>query len=249
MSCLSHLHRLPTSSQCRETLPPSLSSSPDAWRLAPYLWTHQYTHLSPATCFVLDDGSGTAVGYCIGCPDTAAFIAAYPSYVAAVLDPSLDLCPDPLAPPEPWTAADGSVNAACLAQMAYDPRRLLPGGPHAVRYRATLHIDLLPAWQARGWGGKLLERVVQALAEHGGGGGNSGVWVGVAEDNAKVVPFYERMGFRLWQDEAEDDDGNKTDGAKDCAEGGKPKRRVKGGGIVLVREFPGAAAGKVGSTE
>ncbi|KPM39607.1 hypothetical protein AK830_g6941 [Neonectria ditissima] len=112
--------------QCRETLPPSLSSSPDAWRLAPYLWTHQYTHLSPATCFVLDDGSGAAVGYCIGCPDTAAFVAGYASYVTAVLDPTLDLRPDPLAPPEPWTAADGSVNAACLAQMAYDPRPAPP---------------------------------------------------------------------------------------------------------------------------
>ncbi|KAK7422939.1 hypothetical protein QQZ08_009297 [Neonectria magnoliae] len=227
---------------CRETLPPSLSASPDAWRLAPYLWTHQYTHLSPTTCFVLDDGSGLAVGYCIGCPDTAAFIAAYPSYVAAVLDPSLDLRPDPLAPPEPWVAADGSVNAACLAQMAYDPRRLLPDGAHTARFRATLHIDLLPEWQARGWGGRLLERVVQALAEQGGG---SGVWVGVAEDNAKVVPFYLRMGFRLW------DEGDDGDEAEDCgAEEGKPKRRVQGGGgIVLVREFPGTATGTAGSVE
>lgn len=54
--------------------------------------------------------------------------------------------PDPLAP-DPWTSADGSVNAACLAQLAYDPHRLLRGAHADVppRFRATLHIDLLEA--------------------------------------------------------------------------------------------------------
>lgn len=43
--------------------------------------------------------------------------------------------------------ADGSVNAACLAQLAYDPHRLLRGAHADVPplFRATLHIDLLEA--------------------------------------------------------------------------------------------------------
>lgn len=40
--------------------------------------------------------------------------------------------------------------------------------------------------------------------------------------------------------------GDKAE-ADDKAEGGRPKRRIKGDhGIVMVREFPGVAAGKVG---
>lgn len=72
-----------------------------------------------------------------------------------------------------------------------------------------------------------------------------------AEDNAKVVPFYERMGFQLWEPskplESQDaHNGNKAR-ADDKAEGGRPKQRIKGDhGIVMVREFPGVAAGKDG---
>ncbi|KAI5464853.1 hypothetical protein BGZ63DRAFT_401764 [Mariannaea sp. PMI_226] len=224
---------------CRETLNPGLASSPEGWVLAPYLWTHQYTHLFPSACFVLDDGAGTAVGYCIGCPDVAAFVTEYPSYTAAVLDKSAEVQElrfrgdhDPLAPAaaeEPWATADGSVNAACLIQLAYDPDRLLSVSPAvAARFPATLHIDLLEPWQRKGWGSKLLERTVGALSQHqqqqqqqkqqvgGEGRAGGGVWVGVAADNAKVVPFYERMGFRPGED------------------------NVNKGAILLVREFPRA---------
>lgn len=44
--------------------PPTLAASKLAVRIAPYIWNHLYTLISPATCFVLDDGSGAAVvGY------------------------------------------------------------------------------------------------------------------------------------------------------------------------------------------
>ncbi|KAF7543438.1 hypothetical protein G7Z17_g10735 [Cylindrodendrum hubeiense] len=73
------------------------------------------------------------------------------------------------------------------------------------------------------------------------------------------------MGFRLWEppqeeDRADDDDaaraGNGENAEAEAAaeadtrtEGGRPKRKVKGdGGIVLVREFPGAA-GKAGDAD
>ncbi|KAH6981814.1 hypothetical protein BKA56DRAFT_731289 [Ilyonectria sp. MPI-CAGE-AT-0026] len=125
-----------------------------------------HTHFSSSTCFVLDDGSGTAAGYWGDCPSVDAFIAAYALHVTAVLDasPEVHPRPDPLKPPEPWTSAEGSVNAASLAQLAYDPHRLAPVTHTDVppRFRATLHIDLLEPWQAKGWRGKLLERLVGA---------------------------------------------------------------------------------------
>ncbi|KAH7020909.1 uncharacterized protein B0I36DRAFT_353644 [Microdochium trichocladiopsis] len=73
---------------CRETLPPSLSPAQASSRvqlLAPYVWTHQFTYLSPETCHVLDDGSGRAVGYCIGCPDVHALTRVYGRFVDDVL--------------------------------------------------------------------------------------------------------------------------------------------------------------------
>jgi len=75
---------------CRETLPPSLqpgNADPRVQLLAPYVWTHQFTYLSPQTCHVLDDGQGKGkvVGYCIGCPDVHAMTAVYGRFVEDVL--------------------------------------------------------------------------------------------------------------------------------------------------------------------
>lgn len=195
--------------QCRATLPPSLASSEAARRLAPYIWTHQYTHLSPSTCFVLDDGSGHAVGYCIGCPDTAAFCADYASYVAAVLEPSADISrPKSLDADarESWTI-NGQINETCLAQTAYSPFLLLVAGNEDLvdaGYLATLHIDVLGPWQGQGWGRKLLQRLVESVRAQARGRGRDkgrGIWIGIAAENDKVVPFYEKSGFRLWQRE------------------------------------------------
>ncbi|KAI9151607.1 hypothetical protein HJFPF1_08814 [Paramyrothecium foliicola] len=189
---------------CRATLPPSLARSNAARRLAPYLWTHQYTHLSPSTCFVLDDGSGTAVGYCIGCPDVRAFVAKYGAYVTDVLDASAEVQrpADVTGAREAWVDADtGEVNGTCLAQMAYNPAWLMLDGNEDVtgEYGATMHIDLLEEWQGKGWGRRLIERFVESVRAAAGDGSNSGkgIWIGVAGENSKVVPFYERVGFRV----------------------------------------------------
>ncbi|ATY65240.1 Acyl-N-acyltransferase [Cordyceps militaris] len=204
----------PTAHQCRETLPRSLCTSEPARRLAPYIWTHQYTLLSPSTCFVVDDGTGRAVGYCIGCPDTASFCAAYPQYVREVLEGRGRANGDVrLAPPPPddddsrlpWIDADtGRISEQALMQLAYSARRLLllgSGGETLLRegYRGTMHIDLLPAYQRRGWGRRLLEALVAAMKEQQDGGG---LWLGVGVENIKVLPFYEKLGFRVRDREA-----------------------------------------------
>ncbi|KAM3432632.1 hypothetical protein MY4824_006480 [Beauveria thailandica] len=173
---------------CRATLPPSLSASEPARRLAPYIWTHQYTHLSPSTCFVLDDGAGRAVGYCIGCPDVAALCAAYPRYVREVLEgrgrangdvrltrPSpAAAAADPSEPDAaaaaaaaPWIDPDtGRISELALAQLAFSAQRLLVDGHEdllAEGYRGTMHIDLLSEHQGRGWGRRLIEVLVKSM--------------------------------------------------------------------------------------
>lgn len=188
--------------QCRVTLAPSLVPSEPANRLCAYIWTHQYRVLSPSTCWVLDDGQGTAVGYCIGCPDIDDFCARYDTYVTEILDPSPDITrPDDLTNRAPWIdPATGQVNETALAQQAYNPRWLNVEGNEDVinaGYRATMHIDILPEWQGKGWGRKLIDALFDSVRAHPVEG-RKGLWLGIAGDNAKVVEFYERMGLRVW---------------------------------------------------
>ncbi|KAK2049344.1 acetyltransferase [Colletotrichum somersetense] len=201
---------------CRATLPPSLQRSEAATRTAPYLWTHQYTLLSPSTCHVLDDGRGTAVGYCIGCPNVEDLAAAYPRYVAEVLETSAELAgrrPRGLEAKAPWNDPEtGEVDEEALLQQAFKAEWLVLDEDRAGLWggwRATMHIDLLEPWQGKGWGRRLIERFVESLREadraRGGGDGEEGgerlygkgVHIGVGGENDKVVPFYEKLGFRV----------------------------------------------------
>ncbi|KAL2134878.1 hypothetical protein VTI74DRAFT_10604 [Chaetomium olivicolor] len=194
---------------CRATLPPSLASSPAAVTMAPYLWTLQFTHLFPQHCFVLDDGNGNAVGYVIGTPDVFELAARYPRYVAEVLQSEQGLSDVP--PPaqldrhEDWLLAEsgGEVNPRALAQSAYKVEWLVLDGVRGKselvhEYRAMLHIDLLPPWQGKGWGRKMIERFVEAVMQSGREAYGRGIQLGVAGENAKVVPFYEKVGFKVY---------------------------------------------------
>ncbi|KAI1359516.1 hypothetical protein F5Y08DRAFT_319460 [Xylaria arbuscula] len=205
---------------CIATLPPTLSASPEAAKLSPYLWTHPYTFLSPSTCYVLDDGTGTAVGYCIGCPDIHAFVASYPRYITSVLSHAVE-APD-FSTREPWTIpTTGDINIStntndtttpaaptaqkinpkALSQNAYRADWMLLSSSTSItsRWRATMHIDLLPAWQGRSWGRQLIERFV-ASVQQSGQDYEEGEHIGVAGENRKVVAFYEKVGFRVVED-------------------------------------------------
>ncbi|OLN97918.1 hypothetical protein CCHL11_02601 [Colletotrichum chlorophyti] len=197
---------------CRATLPPSLASSEAATRTAPYIWTHQYTLLSPSTCHILDDGEGKAVGYCIGCPNVNDFADAYPRYVKEVLESSSELAgrtPKSLEKKEPWNIPEtGEVNEEALLQQAWNPTWLVLDDDREDLWRtwkATMHIDLLEPWQGKGWGRKLIEMFVESVKEadraKDGEGVQQlygrGVHIGVGGENDKVVPFYEKLGFRV----------------------------------------------------
>ncbi|KAI0469151.1 hypothetical protein F4859DRAFT_523371 [Xylaria cf. heliscus] len=209
---------------CVATLPPTLAASPAAAKASPYIWTHPFTFLSPSTCHVLDDGTGKAVGYCIGCPDVHAFTADYARYTTSLLSKAI---PEPdFSIRAPWLVRrivareaqqqqqqqqqhqqhdipagnddDEIVNPLALTQNAYRADWMLLEGKGAVtgRWRATMHIDLLPPWQGRGWGRQLIDRFVASVQSSGQDYGE-GEHIGVAGENSKVVPFYERVGFHV----------------------------------------------------
>lgn len=126
-----------------------------------------------------------------------------------MLDPSPDLCCRPAAADIPGLSAankapwlvDGAINEIALAQMAYSPQLLLIDGNADLlaEYKATMHIDLLEEWQGHGWGRRLINRFVESVRDVAlqDGGASKGIWIGVAADNAKVVPFYEKLGFHV----------------------------------------------------
>ena len=64
-----------------------------------------------------------------------------------------------------------------------------------------MHIDLLPEYQGQGWGRKMIEqfveRVQEAVREGQGLDLGQGIHIGAAAENHKVVPFYEKCGFRV----------------------------------------------------
>jgi len=151
--------------------------------LLPDIYAGPYLCLEPSLCFVLDDGSGDGTGgrpagYVLGTADTARFVTEYrqrwlPGVVTRYPPP-----PGPPAGPEDE-----------LLAALYCPERMLV--PELGAYSAHLHIDLLPGYQGGGYGRRLMETFLDAVAKAGA----SGVHVVVAEANTKAHGFYLRMGF------------------------------------------------------
>ncbi|KAL0469659.1 acyl-CoA N-acyltransferase [Neurospora intermedia] len=205
---------------CRATQSPTVAADPVTACMSPYIWCVQFTHLSPQSCFVLVDNTNTdssspsqngkdgkVVGYVIGTPDVHAFATCYPRYIKEVLQSPQGLIDVP--PPQQLDTLESWLNPVCLAQLAYNPQWLVlsgpEGGPAEARkkemvetWRAMLHIDLLEGWQGKGWGRKMIERFVEAVRTNGADYGR-GVNLGVAGENKKVVKFYEKVGFRVFE--------------------------------------------------
>ncbi len=139
-----------------------------------HFYAAPYAVLEPDLCFVLTF-AGAPVGYILGTADSQNFRHRTEAEWFPVLRARY------ASPPE--NERDASL--VRLVHQGYRPPENLDG------YPAHLHIDLLPEAQGRGWGGKLMERFLDALRAKG----VPGVHLGVGKRNAKAVGFYERVGF------------------------------------------------------
>lgn len=134
-----------------------------------------YIEHEKENCFVLDD-DGTAVGYII-CAEN------YDAYKTIFDNDFL-----------PLTKKFSNE----LQQWALDSTILQ--NKHKSDYPAHLHIDLLPAYHRRGWGGKLL----QALFEHLRSKGIPGVMLTAGIENVNAGNFYKKYGFEHIETEGTD---------------------------------------------
>ncbi|MGH9104392.1 MAG: GNAT family N-acetyltransferase [Acidimicrobiales bacterium] len=145
--------------------------------LLPDIFAGPYIELEPGFAFVVDAGE-RAVGYVVGTPRTTDFV---PLYREKWLPLVAGRYPAP--PPRPVTPEEH------MLALLHRPEHML--SPRFPAFPAHLHIDILPAYQGRGWGRALVDAFAGAVA----GAGASGVHVAVAVANQRAHGFYRRVGF------------------------------------------------------
>lgn len=146
-------------------------------------------HLAPETCFVLDDGTGRAIGYCIGTADTTSFVQKWRDSFVSTIDPRIvphqDVQTDnaTMEKVEVKGYRSAVYNANCSTLQDYP--ELLQS------YPAHMHIDILPEYQRKGHGTALIHEYFRAAKSAGA----RGVHLGMVLSNSSARSFYERMGF------------------------------------------------------
>jgi ribosomal protein S18 acetylase RimI-like enzyme len=147
-------------------------------RLMGDIFAVPYVTLEPEHAYVVDDGTGAAVGYIVGTADTVAFAHRYRSeWLPAIAG----RYPDPAEPPETGTDS--------MLAVHLHPERMIV--PELADHPAHLHIDLLPEWQGKGLGRGLMEAFLGGLHR----AGVPKVHLGMAPGNTKARAFYDRLGF------------------------------------------------------
>lgn len=142
-----------------------------------HLYVGPYAALEPDFAFVLRDGD-EVVGYVLGVLDTAAFETRCETHWWP-----------PLRRMYPETAERPPREQSLVRKLHRSertPAALLEPFP------SHLHIDLLPVAQGSGWGRRMIETLLAALARAGSGG----VHLGVGGSNRRAIGFYRHLGFQ-----------------------------------------------------
>lgn len=146
-------------------------------RMPGYLWSVPYGRFEPDFAFLLVDGE-RPVGYVVGAPDSAAF-------ARRLLADWYPLVRRELEGLEPSRPKDAMILERVAEPEPVDERLVAD-------YPAHLHINILPNAQAAGWGRRLIETELEALAARG----VRGVHLGVDPLNENAMGFYRHLGFR-----------------------------------------------------
>ncbi|EPS35058.1 hypothetical protein H072_11431 [Dactylellina haptotyla CBS 200.50] len=179
---------------CKKTVGPALrTGTPNL--IAPYIWNVPYIRMCQDYCFAVDNGDGNAVGYVICAPDTPTYVRRFAEEYIPVLE-SLDpiLKKPAMDPPADW----GKDLALGVLQCLYTPEHMLNSDyPRLLEeYPAHLHIDILPDFQRKGFGKKLMEALWTRLREDK----IPGVHLVMEGGNTEALKFYLAIGFSKFDD-------------------------------------------------
>ncbi|CUS15341.1 unnamed protein product [Tuber aestivum] len=181
---------------CKLTAHPSIHPSAD---ILPYIYAVPYVKLEPAHAFVLDAGSSDnasgrrVVGYIIGTPDTNTFVERYKREYLPTLPPAIANTTADTSAAVQADDGDGDELRRMFGRILLNPEDMLHSATsHFIpRYPAHLHIDILPEFQGKGFGGKLMGRFLHRVRARDGDGA-CGVHLGMRQDNVAAGRFYER---------------------------------------------------------
>lgn len=139
-----------------------------------------YLVFEPGLSLVLEDEQGVC-GYALGAFDSRAFYDRYEREWRP------ELCrryPEPQGDNQYWTAVQHVYHSYhCPDYFCPEPYEVFP---------SHLHIDLLERAQGRGYGRRMLERLVDTLRRRG----SPGAHLGLSALNGRAYGFYDRLGFR-----------------------------------------------------
>jgi len=144
------------------------------------IYVGPYLAFEPDLSLILEDDRGMC-GYALGALESRAFYARY----EAEWRP--ELC---ARFPAPEGDAAGWNRVQQVHHGYHHPDYFCPEPYEA--YPSHLHIDLLPRAQGRGHGRRMLEQLMDTLAERG----SPGAHLGVSTRNLRAFGFYHRLGFR-----------------------------------------------------
>ena len=176
----------------RETADAAVQVEPIS-TIGSHIWCLPYLTLSPKTCFVLDNGSGEAVGYCIGTPDTANFADRWKTEFLPTIETELRTLPLPDDLGEEKRKKLKAWQDELCDGVCENPHKLVFGdfAEQLKDFPGHLHIDILPSHQRRGLGKKLIDAFLTSLKQ----AGCKGLYLGMVAGNADAGRFYEREGF------------------------------------------------------
>lgn len=136
------------------------------------MFCRYYLEKEPENCFVAVDENDEVIGYTYGAADYDTYQENFSEYINEVAE---------------------------IEERKFLPDALTEMYDHAIYkkdYPAHLHIDILPDYQSKGIGSKLIKAFCDNLKEQN----VKGVMLIVGTENEGARRFYERNGFTLLQD-------------------------------------------------
>ena len=139
-----------------------------------------YLEFEPDLSLILEDAEGIC-GYAFGAFDSRKFYERYEREWRPKLCAQF---PAPEGDPSTWSRVQEIHN------VYHHPDYFTPEPYEA--YPSHLHIDLLARAQGRGYGRRMIERVVEGLRRKG----SPGAHLGVSANNMPAYGFYLKLGFK-----------------------------------------------------
>ncbi len=152
---------------CRMTAGPKSKAEPIIGNMVAKTYSTYYIREAIDTCFVLADENDNAVGYILCEPDFKRYKKLYRKFDVPFLF---------------------EIDKLHALQAWFFP---VPYCAFGKKYPAHLHIDILPEYQAKGYGSKMVEALLSELKKRN----IPGVMLLADIENTGAVRFYERLGF------------------------------------------------------